>query len=301
MLTVIFFLITAASLFNNIRSINKRYEGLAVTTGRSVFETIVAARRWNALQSGIYVPVTERVQPNPYLVDPLRDITATNGMRLTKVNPAYMSRLIAEVLNKEKKVQLKIISLNPLRPDNSADAWEKVALRSFERGSGEEFSVFGEGDGAVFRYMGVLKTEESCLKCHGKQGYKVGDVRGGISISFPYAPFQKAASEGIGEAVFEHSLLFLIGVTIILLMGKKLVDNVGRLQDALQHINRLEGMLPICSACKKIREEKDGETTWVPIESYIRTKTDVEFSHGICPDCMKRLYPEFKHLHGKGK
>ncbi|MFA5354546.1 MAG: DUF3365 domain-containing protein [Thermodesulfovibrionales bacterium] len=300
-LGVVFFLITAASFFYNLVAIENRYEGLAVTTGRSVFQTIVAARRWNALQKGIYVPVTETLRPNPYLVDPLRDITATNGMLLTKVNPAYMSRLIAEVLNREKMMQLKITSLKPLRPDNRPDAWEKVALASFERGRPEEFSVIGKGGAAVFRYIGALKTESSCLQCHGKQGYKVGDIRGGISISFPYTPFARAAVEGIMQVLTAHVLLFIIGAAIIVLMGRRLVENVGRLQDALAHITRLEGLLPICSNCKKIRSEKDGGKTWEPIESYIRERADVEFTHGICPECLKKLYPEYPHLHDKYK
>ncbi len=55
-------------------------------------------------------------------------------------------------------------------------------------------------------------------------------------------------------------------------------------------INTLGSFLPICAGCKKIRE-KDG--SWVPIESYIGGRSETEFSHGICPACAKRLYPEY--------
>lgn len=57
-------------------------------------------------------------------------------------------------------------------------------------------------------------------------------------------------------------------------------------EEALQ--KTLEGILPICSSCKKIR---DDEGDWKPLESYIQSRTNAEFSHGICPDCMERLYP----------
>jgi len=60
-----------------------------------------------------------------------------------------------------------------------------------------------------------------------------------------------------------------------------------KLQEALTKI--LGGFLPICAKCKKIREH---ETKWVEIEAYIRDRTDVEFSHSICPTCAKELYPE---------
>ena len=55
--------------------------------------------------------------------------------------------------------------------------------------------------------------------------------------------------------------------------------------------NTLGTFLPICANCKKIREE-DG--SWIPIEAYISDHSETEFSHGICPDCAKKLYPEYE-------
>jgi hypothetical protein len=61
------------------------------------------------------------------------------------------------------------------------------------------------------------------------------------------------------------------------------------LQNALNEIKTLKGILPICASCKKIRDDKG---YWNQIESYIREHTEAEFSHGICPECVKILYPE---------
>jgi len=55
-------------------------------------------------------------------------------------------------------------------------------------------------------------------------------------------------------------------------------------------VKKLSGMLPICASCKKIRDDKG---YWTQIEAYIRDHSEAEFSHGICPECMKKLYPEF--------
>ena len=66
-----------------------------------------------------------------------------------------------------------------------------------------------------------------------------------------------------------------------------------RLQDALDNIKRLSGLLPICSSCKKIRDDKG---YWNQIERYIAEHSEAEFSHGICPECVKKLYPQYKHL-----
>ena len=62
------------------------------------------------------------------------------------------------------------------------------------------------------------------------------------------------------------------------------------LENALAEIKTLRGFIPICSNCKKIR---DDEGYWQQIEKYIQDRSDAEFSHGICPDCIKELYPEY--------
>jgi DNA-binding NtrC family response regulator len=64
---------------------------------------------------------------------------------------------------------------------------------------------------------------------------------------------------------------------------------ITELRNALDHIKQLQGMLPICSVCKKIRDDKG---YWNRIESYISMHSEVKFSHGICPDCAKKLYPD---------
>jgi PAS domain S-box-containing protein len=68
------------------------------------------------------------------------------------------------------------------------------------------------------------------------------------------------------------------------------------LQKALTEVKTLTGLLPICANCKKIR---DDQGYWNRIESYLSTRVDVQFTHGVCPDCMKELYPQYagKHLH----
>jgi PAS domain S-box-containing protein len=63
---------------------------------------------------------------------------------------------------------------------------------------------------------------------------------------------------------------------------------ITELTEALSRIKTLSGMLPICSSCKKIRDDRG---YWNQIESYIRDHSDAEFTHGLCPDCIKRLYP----------
>jgi hypothetical protein len=65
---------------------------------------------------------------------------------------------------------------------------------------------------------------------------------------------------------------------------------IRKLQNALSKIKTLNGLLPICANCKKIRDDKG---YWNQVEDYIRKHSTAEFSHGICPDCARKLYPEF--------
>ena len=65
---------------------------------------------------------------------------------------------------------------------------------------------------------------------------------------------------------------------------------IKELQKALDKVKTLSGMLPICASCKKIRDDKG---YWNKIEAYIEKHSEAEFSHGICPECAKELYPEY--------
>jgi len=65
---------------------------------------------------------------------------------------------------------------------------------------------------------------------------------------------------------------------------------IAELQEALDKIKTLKGLIPICACCKKIR---DDQGYWNNVESYIKEHAEVEFTHGICPDCMKKLYPNY--------
>jgi CheY-like chemotaxis protein len=65
---------------------------------------------------------------------------------------------------------------------------------------------------------------------------------------------------------------------------------IGELQDALAKVKTLSGLLPICAGCKKIRDDSG---YWNQIEDYIRRHSDVDFTHGLCPECAKKLYPQY--------
>jgi DNA-binding response OmpR family regulator len=76
-----------------------------------------------------------------------------------------------------------------------------------------------------------------------------------------------------------------VGVQVLELQ-KNLADRVGELEDALAQVKQLRGLLPICSYCKNIRDEQN---FWQRVDNYLMEHADVMFSHGICPDCYKKI------------
>jgi two-component system NtrC family sensor kinase len=166
-------------VYFNTRNVEKQYEELANVIGRSIFRELLIIRKWNAQHGGIYVPVTERFQPNPYLEDVRRDVVTTDGERLTKINPEYMTRLLSELLQKDNGIKIHLTSLKLTSPANRPDPWEERTLQKFEQGSKEESGIVGFEELATFRYMAPLKTEESCMTCHAKRAIRL-EYQGGL-------------------------------------------------------------------------------------------------------------------------
>ena len=193
-------------LISNWRGLKSHAENLAREGARSNHQRDLVYRYWASSHGGVYVPVTGTTPPNPYLSQvPERDITTPSGRKLTLVNPAYMTRQAHELGRKKYGTQAHITSLKPVRPENSADAWETGALGAFERGAAEVSSVEWLAGQPFLRLMRPLRTEGSCLKCHAAQGYQEGDVRGGISVAMPLGEYYRQAR----TTAWSHSMSYL--------------------------------------------------------------------------------------------
>ena len=202
----------------NLQKNQEQHVATLLQAARSFFQQIEITREWNASHGGIYAPVTEATVPNAYLKTPLRDIRVGPTLELTKINPAFMTRQISEVAQKHNNIQFHITSLNPIRPLNVATEREKAALLLFEQGQAREVGqVVETGSSPAFFYMAPLITGKSCLQCHQDQGYKEGDIRGGISVTLPFTPLSFSVPLAAG-----HLGLGFIGLSSILFLGVKL-------------------------------------------------------------------------------
>ena len=224
--------IIAGSFAFETRQIKNHFNTVAREMGRAFFTELVIARRWNAMHGGVYAPISDDLQPNEYLVDPLRDVITTDGLKLTKINPAFMTRLVSELTSLENGISFHITSLRPLNPVNQPDAWEKKSLEQFSVGAREAFEVREKNGFPFFSYMGRLDTEAGCLQCHAKDGYSLGDVRGGISVSVPFAPFVEAMEIEQRTALWGNGAIAVVGLLAIFVLGSQLARRAGQLEGA---------------------------------------------------------------------
>ena len=145
---------------------------------------LMDARDWNAGHGGVYVPLSAYGEPNPWLPEKDRTLQTADGRTLVLMNPAYMSRQMAERLT-EPGFRLAIVGQAPLRPGNRADDWERRILATATQGG----QVFFSGEDCLpqgrLRLLRTLAAQESCMRCH--QGHKEGDMLGVITISMDAA------------------------------------------------------------------------------------------------------------------
>ena len=150
------------------------------------FETMVSTRTWNAQHGGVYVKAHDKIKPNPYLAD--NTLLTKENETLIKINPAWMTRQISTISNATGNYYYKITSLKPINPDNIPDSFEKRSLEYLEKNPKQKYYYEFDRQGSqghYFNFMGALITTKACLTCHASQGYKEGDVRGGIRVSIP--------------------------------------------------------------------------------------------------------------------
>ncbi len=175
-------------------------------------------RRWSSLHGGTYAPVTETTRPNIYLESiEERDIFTPSGRLLTLMNPSYMTRQVYELAEKNYRVKGHLTSLNPIRPENAPVQWEIEALKSFEKGETEFRSVNLIGQEEYLRFMRPMFTEKSCLKCHAEQGYKEGDLRGGISVTVPLAPYNIIRANTVKIISVVYSFICVMGLFVLII------------------------------------------------------------------------------------
>ncbi len=128
------------------------------------------------------------------------------------LSPSFMTRESHELIKREGGALGHITSLRPSNPANGPDAWESAALRALETGVSEASSVESNDGQAQLRYMAPLTMKKQCMECHSGQGYRQGQVCGGVSVSVPMAPYHAMARARHRFAILEYGAMWVLGL-----------------------------------------------------------------------------------------
>ena len=234
LLAIAWTVIIAASLVWNLFEMKRWVVESARSQAIMAYEKNIVYRRWNTEHGGVYVEVAKDVQPNPFLRSfPDRDLKTLSGKKLTLINPALMMREVYEMTEIEHGISERLVSLDPLNPENMPDSWEADAIRSFERGALQVDTLEKTGGIERMRLIRPLTTEKRCLGCHASQGYMEGDVQGAISITFPMEPLWASARRSASMLVTAHILLWFLGGAGIVMAATRLRQSEEKTDSAL--------------------------------------------------------------------
>jgi len=147
----------------------------------------------------------------------------------------------------------------------------------------------------IFRYAAGIFFLLPVIIAGIQYGLPGGLISGALSLPLSILLFKILKSWPfvlIPQSLIPLAAMITIGSTVgyISTLNKKLKSTNDQLRKAFQDIKTLSGLIPICSNCNKVR---DDEGYWRKVEEYISTRTDARFTHGLCPECQKKLYPDF--------
>ncbi|MDP1526471.1 MAG: EAL domain-containing protein [Rhodocyclaceae bacterium] len=204
----------ASSLIWNLKNSERQTMEMAYAEARAVRDKDMAFRRWGLRHAGVYVTVTEKEQPSPFLSHvPERDVTTTGGKQLTLRAPAIMVREMMDSYAELRGVHGRIVGLRYLNPANAPDPWEKQQLEAFELGEKSEVWEITDINGQPnLRYLRGWNMEPGCVKCHAILGYQDGELRGATGVNLPLAPYYERIEAVALNLGFSHAGIWLIGL-----------------------------------------------------------------------------------------
>jgi PAS domain S-box-containing protein len=217
---------TILLLFSTIWNLEKNKKSTiekALIEARTISQHNLAYRRWNTFSGGVYARISEFNKENDYLPEGIeKTIKTTDGTELTLVNPFQMTKQVYALLKKQTPLPTinRTVSDDPLSPDNETDEWESRGISLFEKGIQEVYEIMNIKGESYLRLLTPYITERGCMKCHGYQGYDIGDIRGGMSIAVPMRPYYLIQNSNGRIIIVTHLLIWFFGSGLLVLFSK---------------------------------------------------------------------------------
>lgn len=199
----------------------------------ALLQQVLITRAWISEHEGIYLRQSPGMEPNPYL--PGSGITDKEGREYVFHNPALAIRQLSEYADRQGLYRFHLASLRPLNPANTPTPFEAQALRQFEL-SGYNASKRGlagivqEGSNSAYQRVIPLVVEKSCLVCHLRQGYQLGDIRGSLSVTIPLHEAERQIGKArILYASAAFGIMAVVMGTLYLLLRRMVLKPVAHL------------------------------------------------------------------------
>lgn len=187
---------------------------------RTIYRHNIAYRKWSTMHGGIYTKITDKNKDNPHF---MLNMEGGQGISFAMIDPSQVTKQAYDVLHKQSpnlaaiSHTVSLDSANTVDPYDDPDKWEKDGLLAFQDGGVEEFSIATTINNAP--YLRLLKPyviDQGCIKCHEQQDYKIGHVRGGMSVAIPLQPYYETAVKTKRTIFLTHMLLWLLGCLAII-------------------------------------------------------------------------------------
>ncbi|WP_428026256.1 PAS domain-containing protein [Arcobacter sp.] len=213
---------------------------MVLNEARAQFKDTIHTRDWNAQYEGVYVQ-SDTLKPNKYLIN--NHIFTKDNKKLIKINHAWMTKQISKISNEYGDYYYKLTSLRPINPENKADKFEKIALKKFEKDKTDEYFEFTKNL-KRFNYVGALKVKASCIECHYKQNYEIGDYIGGVRITVPTEDY-KAFFESLQEKTSVTKLVLIIISIFVLLILIWFINSIYNSQELINQMSKKQQELSV--------------------------------------------------------
>ena len=168
---------------------------------------------------------------------------------------------------------------------DGTEAWEELQKSSAPHIAILDWNMPGYDGPEICKKLRALETEQHkyiiLLTVRNRSDEIAAGLDAGANdyIVKPFDFEELRARVAVGQRVVE--------------LQQSLAKRVDELQAALAHVKRLQGLLPICMHCHKIRNDKQ---SWQKLEAYIHENSEAKLSHGLCPDCLQKHYPQYANV-----
>lgn len=209
--------------------------GQAKHQARMLHHQLILTREWVSDHHGLFVIKTDTVRENPFLDYP--NLETRDGITLVMRNPAMVTRELSDYARDAGFGWFRVTSLKPVNPQNAPDDFERASLTRFEKEKLDEYmEISSNHNTKVLRYIAPLMVKESCLPCHAKHGYAIGDIRGALSITVPIDWADMVIARNNRTIIF-YGAVSIVAIAVILsfLFHALVASRLTRLKNAMDN------------------------------------------------------------------